>query len=42
MAKYLPFEIPKIAKRPAAQKGINIPEKPDQEAIKKAGQKLIK
>jgi len=34
--------VEKIGKRPAVQKGINIPEKPNQEAIKKAGQKLIK
>lgn len=33
--------VEKIAKRPAVEKGINIPEKPDQETIKKAGQKLI-
>jgi len=34
--------VKRIATRPAVQKGINIPPKPDQETIKKAGQKLIK
>jgi len=34
--------VDRIAKRKAVQTGISIPNKPDAEAIKKAGQKLIK
>jgi len=40
--KHLNNWVERIAQRPAAQKGINIPEKADAEAVKKAGQKLIK
>jgi len=34
--------VERIASRAPVQKGINIPKKPDAEAIKKAGQKIIK
>jgi glutathione S-transferase len=34
--------VQRISQRPAAQKGINIPKKLDEAAIKKAGQKIIK
>ena len=33
--------VDRIAQRPAAEKGINIPKKSDPEAIKKAGRKII-
>lgn len=39
---YLNAWVERIAQRPAVIKGINIPEKPDAETIKKAGQKIIK
>ena len=39
---YLNAWVERIAQRPAVTKGINIPEKPDAETIKKAGQKIIK
>ena len=40
--KHLSKWVDRIAQRDAVQKGINIPPKPDEEAIKKAGQKIIK
>ncbi len=40
--KHLNNWVDRIASRPAVQTGVNIPQKPDAEAIKKAGQKLIK
>ena len=40
--KHLKQWVDRIAKRKAVQVGIEIPNKPSQEAIKKAGQKLIK
>ena len=39
---YLNAWVERIAQRPAVIKGINIPEKPNAETIKKAGQKIIK
>ena len=40
--KHLSKWVDQIAQRKAVQKGINVPAKLDEEAIKKAGQKLIK
>jgi glutathione S-transferase len=40
--KHLNKWVDRIAQRDAVQKGINTPPKPDEEAIKKAGQKIIK
>ncbi len=39
--KHLSDWVARIAERKAVQKGINIPKKPDEAAIKKAGQKII-